>query len=249
MAEVGGRLRQHRESLQQRIALAKQNLDTQRAALEHHAPALGCGARAGARRERASWRKWRPRASTIPAPRERQPRNDGKRSGLIGSRLMALATELDRWVPIPMPPAHVARSASELFLLRPDVRARSGSSAQTAESAWSTPRICSRSSSSAARLDLRASAPPTSSRGPSRALSIGPASPGLSSRGGRIRATSICKTPRIKSSPRRITGRCCRRSKDGRTPSVSFLARAGPSVAELEEAVRANNPRPPIWHE
>jgi len=238
MAEVGGDYVSYR-SLQQRIALAKQNLDTQRATLDLTRRLFDAGLAPELDVERAS-AQVATTASTIPLL-ERQAAQMMHALGVaIGQPPMALATELESMGPIPKPPAQVAVGLpSELLLRRPDVaRSERQLAAQTAEIGVATRDLFPRFFISGA-ADLQSIRASDFFAGPSRALAIGPSVTWPIFEGGRIRGNIELQTAAQQELAAAYHEAVLRAFQDVEDSLVAFSHEQA-ARAELEEAVRAN---------
>jgi len=226
-------------SLQQRIALANQNLAVQQQTLDLTRRLFAAGLapeldvlRAAAQVDTT--------ASTIPILEQQAAQAMHAMSVLIGEPPMTLRDELATVGPIPKPPAQVAIGLpSELLLRRPDVaRSERQLAAQTAEIGVATRDLFPRFfiTGAASLQSIRAS---DFFDWQSRALSIGPSMAWPIFSGGRIRGNIQLQTATQQELLAGYKSTVLQALQDVEDALVAFSNEQA-ARARLEEAVRAN---------
>src|SRR5213594_1478074 len=238
MAEVGLEYVTYR-SLQQRIALANQNVAAQQGTLDLTRRLFNAGLAPEIDVQRAA-AQVATTASTIPLLEQQAAQAMHVLSVLIGQPPMALQQELAAVGPIPKPPAQVAVGLpSELLLRRPDVaRSERQLAAQTAEIGVATRDLFP-------RFFISGAASLQSVRGSdffdwqSRLLSIGPSVSWPIFEGGRIRANIALQTATQQELLAAYEGIVLQAFQDVEDALVAFSHEQA-TRDQLEDAVRAN---------
>ena len=238
MAEMGLEYVTYR-SLQQRIALANQNLSAQQATLDLTRRLFNAGLAPELDVQRAA-AQVATTASTIPLLEQQAAQAMHVLGVLIGQPPMALQQELAAVGPVPRPPAQVAVGLpSELLLRRPDVaRSERQLAAQTAEIGVATRDLFP-------RFFISGAASLQSVRGSdffdwqSRLLSLGPSVSWPIFEGGRIRANIALQTATQQELLAAYEGVVLQAFQDVEDALVGFSHQQA-TRAQLEDAVRAN---------
>ena len=238
MAEVGLEYVTYR-SLQQRIALANQNLAAQQGTLDLTRRLLNAGLAPELDVQRAA-AQVATTASTIPLLEQQAAQAMHRLGILIAQPPMALQQELAAVGPIPKPPAQVAVGLpSELLLRRPDVaRSERQLASQTAAIGVATRDLFPRFfiTGAASLQSVRAS---DFLDWQSRALSIGPSVSWPIFEGGRIRANIALQTATQQELLAAYEAVVLQAFQDVEDALVAFSHEQA-TRAQLEEAVRAN---------
>ena len=241
MGEVGLEYVTYR-SLQQRIALANQNLAAQQGTLDLTRRLFNAGLAPELDVQRAA-AQVATTASTIPLLEQQAAQAMHALSVLIGEPPMTLQQELAAVGPIPKPPAQVAVGLpSELLLRRPDVaRSERQLAAQTAEIGVATRDLFPRFfiTGAASLQSVRAS---DFFDWESRALSIGPSVSWPIFSGGRIRANIALQTAAQQELLAAYQAAVLQAFQDVEDALVAFSHEQA-TRAQLEDAVRANRAR------
>ncbi len=238
MAEVGLEYVTYR-SLQQRIALANQNVAAQQGTLDLTRRLFNAGLAPELDVQRAA-AQVATTASTIPLLEQQAAQAMHVLSVLIGQPPMALEQELAAVGPIPKPPAQVAVGLpSELLLRRPDVaRSERQLASQTAQIGVAARDLFP-------RFFISGAASLQSVRGSdffdweSRLLSLGPSVSWPIFEGGRIRANIALQTAAQQELLSAYEGVMLQAFQDVEDALVAFSHEQA-TRAQLEEAVRAN---------
>ena len=238
MAEVGLEYVTYR-SLQQRIALANQNVTAQQGTLDLTRRLFNAGLAPELDVQRAA-AQVATTASTIPILEQQAAQAMHALGILIGQPPMTLQQELAAVGPIPKPPAQVAVGLpSELLLRRPDVaRSERQLASQTARIGVATRDLFP-------RFFISGAASLQSVRGSdffdweSRLLSIGPSVSWPIFEGGRIRANIALQTAAQQELFAAYEGVVLQAFQDVEDALVAFSHEQA-TRAQLEEAVRAN---------
>src|SRR5438093_354181 len=238
MAEVGLEYVTYR-SLQQRIALANQNVAAQQGTLDLTRRLFNAGLAPELDVQRAA-AQVATTASTIPLLEQQAAQAMHVLSVLIGQPPMALEQELAAVGPIPKPPAQVAVGLpSELLLRRPDVaRSERQLASQTAQIGVAARDLFP-------RFFISGAASLQSVRGSdffdweSRLLSLGPSVSWPIFEGGRIRANIALQTAAQQELLAAYEGVVLQAFQDVEDALVAFSHEQA-TRAQLEEAVRAN---------
>jgi multidrug efflux system outer membrane protein len=238
MAEVGLEYVTYR-SLQQRIALANQNLAAQQGTLDLTRRLFNAGLAPELDVQRAA-AQVATTASTIPLLEQQSAQAMHALGVLIGQPPMTLEQELAAVGPIPKPPAQVAVGLpSELLLRRPDVaRSERQLASQTAEIGVATRDLFPRFfiSGAASLQSVRAS---DFFDWQSRALSIGPSVSWPIFEGGRIRANIALQTATQQELLAAYEAVVLQAFQDVEDALVAFSHEQA-TRTQLEDAVRAN---------
>ena len=238
MAEVGFDYVTYR-SLQQRIALASQNLAAQQSTLglTRRLFDAGLAPEIDVQREAAQVATT---AATIPVLEQQAAQSMHALGILIAQPPMALQEELAAVGPIPKPPAEVELGfPSELLLRRPDVaRSERQLAAQTAAIGVATRDLFPRFFISGA-ADLQSVHASDFFNWESRALSIGPSVSWPVFQGGRIRANIELQTAAQQELLAAYEAAVLQAFQDVEDALVTFSHQQA-SRAQLEAAVRAN---------
>ncbi len=238
MGEVGVDYVTYR-SLQQRLALANQNVAAQQATLDLTRRLFNAGLAPELDVQRAA-AQVATTASTIPLLEQQAAQTMHALSVLIGQPPMTLQQELTAVAPIPQPPAQVAVGLpSELLLRRPDVaRSERQLAAQTAEIGVATRDLFP-------RFFISGAASLQSVRGSdffdwqSRLLSLGPSVSWPIFEGGRIRANISLQTASQQELLAAYEGVVLHAFEDVEDALVGFSHEQS-TRAQLADAVRAN---------
>jgi len=238
LGEVGLEYVSYR-SLQQRIALANQNVSAQQGTLDLTRRLFNAGLAPELDVQRAA-AQVATTASTIPLLEQQAAQAMHVLGVLIGQPPMALREELTAVGPIPKPPAQVAVGLpSELLLRRPDVaRSERQLAAQTAQIGVATRDLFP-------RFFISGAASLQSVRGSdffdwqSRLLSVGPSVSWPIFEGGRIRANIALQTAAQQELLAAYEGIVLQAFQDVEDALVAFSHEQA-TRAQLEEAVRAN---------
>jgi len=238
MGEVGVEYVTYR-SLQQRLALANQNVDAQQKTLDLTRRLFTAGLAPELDVQRAA-AQVATTASTIPLLEQQAAQAMHALSVLIGQPPMTLREELEAAAPIPQPPAQVAVGLpSELLLRRPDVaRSERQLAAQTADIGVATRDLFP-------RFFISGAASLQSVRGSdffdwqSRLLSLGPSVSWPIFEGGRIRANIALQTATQQELLAAYEGVVLQAFQDVEDALVGFSHEQS-TRAQLEDAVRAN---------
>ncbi len=238
MGEVGFSYVTYR-SVQQRIALANQNLAAQQATLDLTQRLFNAGLAPELDVQRAA-AQVATTASTIPILEQQAAQMMHALSVLIGQPPMTLQQELAAVGPIPQPPPQVAVGLpSELLLRRPDVaRSERQLAAQTAEIGVATSDLFP-------RFFISGAASLQSVRGSdffdwqSRLLSLGPSVSWPLFEGGRIQANIAFQTATQQELLAAYEGVVLQAFQDVEDALVAFSHEQA-SRAHLEDAVKAN---------
>src|SRR5437763_794008 len=226
-------------SLQQRIALANQNVAAQQGTLDLTRRLFNAGLAPELDVQRAA-AQVATTASTIPLLEQQAAQAMHVLSVLIGQPPMALEQELAAVGPIPKPPAQVAVGLpSELLLRRPDVaRSERQLASQTAQIGVATRDLFPRFfiTGAASLQSVRAS---DFLDWQSRALSIGPSVSWPIFEGGRIRANIALQTATQQELLAAYEGVVLQAFQDVEDALVAFSHEQA-SRDQLEDAVRAN---------
>ncbi len=238
MGEVGLEYVTYR-SLQQRIALANQNLGSQQGTLDLTRRLFNAGLAPELDVQRAA-AQVATTASTIPLLVQQAAQAMHALSVLIGEPPMTLQEELAAVGPIPKPPAQVAVGLpSELLLRRPDVaRSERQLAAQTAEIGVATRDLYPRFfiTGAASLQSVRAT---DFFDWQSRVLSIGPSVSWQILSGGRIRANIALQTATQHELLASYQAAVLQAFQDVEDALVAFSNEQA-TRAQLEDAVRAN---------
>jgi len=238
LAEVGLDYVTYR-SLQQRIALANQNVAAQQGTLDLTRRLFNAGLAPELDVQRAA-AQVATTASTIPLLEQQAAQTMHSLGVLIGQPPMALQQELAAVVPIPSPPAQVAVGLpSELLLRRPDVaRSERQLGAQTAEIGVAARDLFPRFfiTGAASLQSVRAS---DFFDWESRLLSLGPSVSWPIFEGGRIRANIALQTAAQEELLAAYEGVVLQAFQDVEDALVAFSHEQA-TRAQLEDAVRAN---------
>jgi NodT family efflux transporter outer membrane factor (OMF) lipoprotein len=238
MGEVGLEYVTYR-SLQQRIALANQNLAAQQATLDLTRRLFNAGLAPELDVQRAA-AQVATTASTIPLLVQQAAQAMHALSVLIGEPPMTLGEELAAVGPIPKPPAEVAVGLpSELLLRRPDVaRSERQLAAQTAEIGVATRDLYPRFfiTGAAGLQSVHAS---DFFDWESRALSVGPSVSWQILSGGRIRANIALQTATQQELLAAYQAAVLQAFQDVEDALVAFSHEQA-TQAQLQDAVRAN---------
>jgi len=226
-------------SLQQRIVLAKQNVDAQQHTLDLTRRLFDAGLAPEIDVQRAA-AQVATTASTIPLLQQQAAQSMHRLSVLIGEPPMTLQQELAAVGPIPTPPKQVAIGLpSELLLRRPDVaRSERQLAAQTAEIGVATRDLFPRFFITGI-ADLQSIRASDFFNWQSRALSIGPSITWPVFQGGRIRANIELQTQAQQELFAAYAGAILQAFEDVEDALVAFSHEQA-SRDQLEEAVRAN---------
>ena len=238
MAEVGLEYVTYR-SLQQRIALANQNVTAQQGTLDLTRRLFNAGLAPELDVQRAA-AQVATTASTIPILEQQAAQAMHALGILIGQPPMTLQQELAAVGPIPKPPAQVAVGLpSELLLRRPDVaRSERQLASQTAQIGVAARDLFP-------RFFISGAASLQSVRGSdffdweSRLLSLGPSVSWPIFEGGRIRANIALQTAAQQELLAAYEGVVLQAFQDVEDALVAFSHEQA-TRAQLEEAVRAN---------
>jgi len=226
-------------SLQQRIALANQNVTAQQGTLDLTRRLFNAGLAPELDVQRAA-AQVATTASTIPLLEQQAAQAMHVLGVLMGQPPMALQQELAVVGPIPKPPAQVAVGLpSELLLRRPDVaRSERQLASQTAEIGVATRDLFPRFfiTGAASLQSIRAS---DFFDWQSRALSIGPSITWPIFEGGRIRANIALQTAAQQELLAAYEGVVLQAFQDVEDALVAFSHEQA-TRAQLEDAVRAN---------
>jgi len=238
MAEVGLEYVTYR-SLQQRIALANQNLAAQQGTLDLTRRLFNAGLAPELDVQRAA-AQVATTASTIPLLEQQSAQAMHALGVLIGQPPMTLEQELAAVGPIPTPPAQVAVGLpSELLLRRPDVaRSERQLASQTAEIGVATRDLFPRFfiTGAASLQSVRAS---DFLDWQSRALSLAPSVSWPIFEGGRIRANIALQTATQQELLAAYEAVVLQAFQDVEDALVAFSHEQA-TRAQLEDAVRAN---------
>jgi len=238
MAEVGLEYVTYR-SLQQRIALANQNLAAQQGTLDLTRRLFNAGLAPELDVQRAA-AQVATTASTIPLLEQQSAQAMHALGVLIGQPPMTLEQELAAVGPIPTPPAQVAVGLpSELLLRRPDVaRSERQLASQTAEIGVATRDLFPRFfiTGAASLQSVRAS---DFFDWQSRALSLAPSVSWPIFEGGRIRANIALQTATQQELLAAYEAVVLQAFQDVEDALVAFSHEQA-TRAQLEDAVRAN---------
>ena len=226
-------------SLQQRIALANQNLTAQQGTLDLTRRLFNAGLAPELDVQRAAAQA-ATTASTIPLLEQQRAQAMHVLGVLIGQPPMALQQDLAAVRPIPKPPAQVAVGLpSELLLRRPDVaRSERQLASQTAEIGVATRDPFPRFFISGA-ADLQSVRASDFFNWQSRALSLGPSVAWPIFEGGRIRANIELQTATQQELLARYQAVVLQAFQDVEDALVAFSHEQA-TRTQLEDAVRAN---------
>jgi len=238
MGEVGVEYVTYR-SLQQRLALAHQNVDAQQGTLDLTRRLFNAGLAPELDVQRAA-AQVATTAATIPLLEQQAAQAMHTLGVLVAELPMALEQELAAVAPIPKPPPHVEIGLpSELLLRRPDVaRSERQLAAQTAEIGVATRDLFP-------RFFISGAASLQSVRGSdffdwqSRLLSLGPSVSWPIFEGGRIRANIALQNETQQELIAAYEGVVLQAFQDVEDALVGF-SREQSTRAQLQDAVRAN---------
>ncbi len=238
MGEVGVEYVSYR-SLQQRLALARQNVDAQQGTLDLTRRLFDAGLAPELDVQRAA-AQVATTAATIPLLEQQAAQAMHALGVLVAELPMALEQELAAVAPIPKPPPRVEIGLpSELLLRRPDVaRSERQLAAQTAEIGVATRDLFP-------RFFISGAASLQSVRGSdffdwqSRLLSLGPSVSWPIFEGGRIRATIALQNETQQELLAAYEGVVLQAFQDVEDALVGF-SREQSTRAQLQDAVRAN---------
>ena len=238
MAEVGLEYVTYR-SLQQRTALANQNVAAQQATLDLTRRLFSAGLAPEIDVQRAA-AQVATTASTIPLFEQQAAQLMHALGVLLGQPPMTLQQELAAVGPIPAPPPRVAIGLpSELLLRRPDVaRSERQLAAQTAEIGVATRDLFPRFFITGV-ADLQSARASDFFNWQSRALSIGPSITWPVFEGGRIRANIELQTAAQQELLAAYGGAVLQAFQDVEDALVAFSHEQA-TRDQLEDAVRAN---------
>ena len=238
MAEVGLNYVTYR-SLQQRTALANQNLAAQQGTLDLTRRLFDAGLAPELDVQRAA-AQVSTTASTIPPLEQQAAQFMHALSVLLGEPPMALSDELAAVGPIPKPPPQVAVGLpSELLLRRPDVaESERQLAAQTAEIGVATADLFPRFFISGV-ADLQSLRSSDFFEWPSRLLSFGPSVSWPVFQGGRIRANIELQTAAQRELLAAYQAVVLQALQDVEDALVAFSHEQA-TRAQIEDAVRAN---------